>query len=125
MQVVTVLLVIIITFPLFAKGLLRYPLGNLQTPLFLPLALPLRIICRSNRSLRLNSFSNRFALRNRRCANGLNGRILSEGVGDWESIPVFDHVLANEDFALGLGDAEFEGGWLAGTVSSGEGACAL
>jgi len=53
------------------------------------------------------------------CADTLSGE-----VRDWESMPVFGHILG-EEFALGFCDAEFEGCGLAGTVSSGEGACAL
>ena len=69
------------------------------------------------RSRRINRFV-KCTLGNRR-ADGLTGE-----VGDCESMPVFGHVLG-EEFALGFCDAEFEGGWLAGTVSCGEGTCAL
>jgi len=67
---------------------------------------------RSRRTSRLGRFGSR-----------VRGRG-SKGRRGWESMPVFDHVLC-EEFALGFGDAEFEGGGLAGAVSCGEGSCAL
>jgi hypothetical protein len=51
-------------------------------------------------------------------------RLDLRGRGDCESMGVFGDIFG-EEFALGFGDAEFEGGGLAGTVSCGEGAGAL
>jgi len=70
---------------------------------------------RNNR--RLSSGNNRFGSR-------VRGKGSSKGRRGRESMPMFDHVLC-EEFALGFGDAEFEGGGLAGAVSCGEGSCAL